>query len=362
METTIDLPLVAHPSMRSVDPATLFRVCSWADEGEIERAGEKAARLLQEGIYDFQLVTLWLAYRFARDGVVELVEILRAATDQLVQDLEGAAPADEATEARELDRSLSWLVSNVAQRLHFHSKMRDGTWTRWLGAMTPELLDEIGAQIDRDIERLEEQLEPIAGPTSLGELRKLERRVRGAFGAIVEQASQAASGDAGAGAAEAPWRDDAQEATRERARETASDSNGADDGTHVTGDAVASAPSRRGSMDPDPAGAALPDGVGSERMRALRHKLAAFEELAECGALREAAIVARDVEQELGQFDPLLYLPEVFEGYLSTLLRYGAELEEHMVEGHGLEERALERLYRADPKTFLRRVREEQSG
>ncbi len=364
MKTIVELPIVARPSMRSLDPATLFRVCSWADEGEIERAGEKAARLLQEGVYDFQLVALWLAYRFARDGVGDLVEILGSATAQVLQELEGAAPADEADVARAVDRSLSWLFSNVAQRLHFHSKMRDGTWTQWLGVLTPELLEGIGVRIEQAIEVLAERLDRIASPTSPGELRKLERRVKSAFGAIVEQVSRSDAGAPGTSSSAGAQRAPAHEKTPAEAREAAGLTEDRDDRALAAEGDLADDVASSSSASPGERGpaAAPQDGFGSERMRALCRKLGAFEELAGCGALREAAIVARDVEQELGQFDPLLYLPEVFEGYLSTLLRHGAELEEHMVEGHGLEERALERLYRADPRTFLRRVREEQCG
>ena len=96
----LELPIAWRPSMKSLDRATLFRLCSWADEGEIDRAGAKAAHLLREGVYDFQLVVLWLSYCFVHEGVKSLERIVAQATEQLLVDLELVAPADRAEEAK----------------------------------------------------------------------------------------------------------------------------------------------------------------------------------------------------------------------------------------------------------------------
>jgi hypothetical protein len=91
----------------------------------------------------------------------------------------------------------------------------------------------------------------------------------------------------------------------------------------------------------------------SAALDALRVKLAAFERLVAAQAWPVAAMVARDVEQELSAFDPVRYFPGIFAGYLRTLSEIGVELEQYMQPGESLEAQALERLYRADPRHFL---------
>lgn len=340
----VELPIDAQPSMRSLDRATLFRICSWADEGEIERAGDSARRLLQEGVYDYQLVVLWLAYRFARDGMTCLGDVLKSATQQLLRDLDSVAPSDRDVEGRTLDRALAWLASNVAQRIHFHSKVRDDVWSRWLEGMEPETLDEVSARVDQAVTDLTAALGHADVAVAPGELRKLDRRVRGSFGGIVEEVAKRRAAVA-----------DEAKARREEAEPMETPASSEEERPEL---AVESRSVWRSTE------AELPPGVrvGSERLRVLQRKLKVFQVLAQRGALRHAAIVARDVEQELAQFDPLLYLPELFEGYLSALLEVGPELEGYMGEADGLDQRALERLYHADPLRFLERATLEDAG
>lgn len=333
----LELPIHAQPSMRSLDRATLFRLCSWADEGEIERAGEHAAQLLQKGVYDYQLVVLWLAHRFAAEGTAVLVQILEAATQQLLLDLDSTARSDRHVEARTLDRAFSWLVSNITQRIHFHSKMRDGSWARWLTMVDPEWMDAFEKQIEASIGRLQGAVEHMASAIAPDELSKLDRRVKGVFKGIVEEVRQQRAQAALATRSEEP------EPIEEPALPNVE-------------------PPEADAERPPVPEHSSPVSAGSERLRMLRRKLEGFGELARRRDLRRAAIVARDVERELAQFDPLLYLPELFEGYLSVLLEVGAELEEYMGEGEGLDQRALERLYHADPLQFLDRAAKEDTA
>ncbi len=59
----------------------------------------------------------------------------------------------------------------------------------------------------------------------------------------------------------------------------------------------------------------------SSPMRTLQAKLHAFDKLAHEQAWPLAAIVARDIERELNQFDPVRYFPQYFSKYLNTLCR-----------------------------------------
>ncbi len=320
--------------MRGIDRATLFRICSWADDGEVERAGKKAESLLSEGTYDYQLVVLWLAYRFLQDGVSGLERIVEAAQAQLVTDLEGVASVDVVSAAQTLDRAFSWLMINLTQRVHFHCRTRDEVWSRWVGVLRAESVEELAACVERVTSKLDDALSGMAEPRSSGELRKLERRFRGGFGAIVEELGVRSEEERGPVSAPVLGTSEPGEehlsTGGERQEEASMES---------------SAP--RGGQR-----------FGSERLWLLQRKLDGFQRFVEHGALREAGIVARDVERELAQFDPLQYLPELFADYLSILCEVGGQLEEYMREGDGLEERALERLYLANPLQFMERASE----
>ncbi len=327
------LPL-AHG--KTVDEGEVFRICGWADAGDLDKAGAHAFRLLSTAAGSFQVFAVWLAHRFQLEGVSGLVALVDDLKTQLVFELSSGSVA-----IRELERNCNWLVDSIAQRVHFNSAARTDAWRRWIAELGPDWLETTSEAIHAALSELDATHAPshdLAEP-----LLRLESLVRSAFATVVAELSQA----------------ELDRAPIESSPPVAVEAEDApiDDLFPVDGGADAEA---RQLVEEAPAlsraPAPPPGRRASEPLLRLIAKLEAFERLAEREAWIEASIVARDIEQELSGFDPLRYLPDVFSGYLRSLHRVGDVLEGHMHEGASLENQALERLYRADPDEFFARL------
>lgn len=327
--SSIKLPFLAS---KAPDEAVISQVCGWADEGEIERAGNEIERQLRAGSYCTEIFTIWLSFRFAGRGLAELPGILRDVEVQVrAEDRSGVT-------GRAWERGLSWLAASLRERVKFHAKARDATWQRWCGQLGEPLdaaLSDALARLRGPVSEQAESQTKTPLQTFGEEVELLYRRTFGQLVADVRDA--AAEPEAPPRVEEAAPGEDEPSPARAAAPPPAT----------PPGDAP------RSEDVPQPSSTKEPPPLRSGPLDALRAKLAAFERLAANGTWPMAAMVARDVEQELSQFDPIRYFPELFSGYLRALSQVGAELEPYMQQDGSLESQAIERLYRADPRHFL---------
>ena len=337
--STIKLPfLVSKPP----EPAVISQICGWADEGEIERAGKEAERQFRAGRYCAHIFKIWLVSRLVGRGLAELPRILC--------DLEAQVRTDDGNPDAEpgaWERGLAWLAVSLRERMKFHLMARDAVWQAWCA----ELDQALDTAVCEALARLQAPVPPLADARTEARLRSFGEEIEllygKTFGPLLEQARAAGepsdqSEDHSADAAPEDREPPAPEAVAHNSEALLLDSQsrGSVDFEEIEApssrfDEATRQPFRSGPLD------------------ALRVKLAAFERLAESATWPLAAMVARDIEQELSQFDPIRYLPDLFSGYLRTLSEVGGELEEYMQQGGSLEAQALERLYRADPAHFL---------
>ncbi|HYQ18313.1 MAG TPA: type VI secretion system protein IglI family protein [Polyangiaceae bacterium] len=303
---------------KAPDAAVITQICGWADEGEIERAGKEVESQLRGGRFSAEIFTIWLGFRFARDGLAALPALLR----ELEAQTEVSGRSGDAAQ-RAWARGLDWLAENLRVRLRFHAKFHDARWQQWSAQLSLPL----DAELTDTLARLRD-----SGSSLQRFAESLELIYRKTFGALLDELRAAASAEELAlPEAEPPRPVEPDESACAESEDTES----------------REAPQTR------PAVEAAGQVVQSAALEALRAKLAAFERLVAEQAWPVAAMVARDVEQELSAFDPVRYFPGVFSGYLRTLSEVGAELEQYMHPGGSLESQALERLYRADPRQFL---------
>lgn len=325
------------------DANQVSRICGLADGGEIEKAGEEAAALLARGAYAVSPFAVWLAACFAEAGPAMLPTLLRHAAVQIAAD-EATRPATSG----EWRQAFTWFVDNMRSRVRFHAKFHDQTWTRWRAALTSGL--------EQDLEAAGDEL--VSTTTDIGRdaiaagVVDLCSLVRRNFGNLIPAPEAGADDSSEVLAA----RDGAMEHDEV---ESSHDVNDFDDGDDDSdGGEAAEEPEFVGLMQPRARAGVVTartsgEPQGSMPLRALQAKLSAFERLAGEQSWPLAAMVARDIERELTQFDPVRYFPHYFSTYLNTLCEVGAELEMHMQPADSLESQALERLYHADPERFL---------
>lgn len=90
-----------------------------------------------------------------------------------------------------------------------------------------------------------------------------------------------------------------------------------------------------------------------EKMEIFFNKLKMFESLINKNDYVKAALVARDIDQMIENFDPLAYFPKLFSTYFSLLAKHVAALSQQWDNKESLQLKFLEKLYQTDIEKFL---------
>lgn len=91
----------------------------------------------------------------------------------------------------------------------------------------------------------------------------------------------------------------------------------------------------------------------ADELEAFSNKLKIFESLIAKNDYLKAAVVAKDIEHLIQNFDPLSYFPKLFSTYYFLFAKHVAALSEQFNNKESLQVKCLEKLYRIDPEKFL---------
>lgn len=91
--------------------------------------------------------------------------------------------------------------------------------------------------------------------------------------------------------------------------------------------------------------------ISCENLGIISEKLRIFELLIQKNEFAKAALVAKDIDNLIENFDPLVYFPKLFSHYFALAARNVAALAEQDKES--LQLQYLEKLYRTDPDKFM---------
>lgn len=319
LDTNLIDTLTAPAPDAALDDTSLQRLTDSADRGDYLEAANKAAALLGKHVYDIRVIGYYLFGVMLEQGIGHLPAIIGRAHTLLTDDLADLGPSQK--KERVVDVTLHWLFQTMAERCRFHAAQHDATWAQWLSQLHPRLAGEIAQALDRvatEMQRLVEE------PRCLGPISRLRRWVMEDLPRTrpVENPAPAAVSTAPP-ASPAP----------------------------VVGNAA-----QAGAPAALPAAAspvATIDGGESPAMQLLLRKLRAFEMLIERGDTSKAAVVARDIQQTIERFDPLVYLPALFSTFFKLLSRSTGELIAHWDELDSPAGQALQSFYRVDLDGFL---------
>lgn len=113
---------------------------------------------------------------------------------------------------------------------------------------------------------------------------------------------------------------------------------------------------------PTAAGETSPVVVAGPELRALLRRLDLLDVLCRRGRFRAAALLLSDVQQKLGEFDPLRYFPSLFSDYLRALVLHGDALTKAQAATHDqpadIRLTALRQLLHSDVELFARLAQE----
>lgn len=90
-----------------------------------------------------------------------------------------------------------------------------------------------------------------------------------------------------------------------------------------------------------------------EELEVLSRKMRVFELFISQNDYLKAAVVARDIDQLIDNFDPLSYFPKLFGRYFSTVAKNVVALTDQYEKKESLQVKSLEKLYRTDLDMFI---------
>jgi hypothetical protein len=301
----------ASPGLELGDPR-LDAINDAAFRSNYAEAAAQAQAVWDEGIRDVRLLGYLLYGYYLERDVLALPFIFEQLTRTLSTRWEHIGPARKDKPA---DGALHWLFSSLIRQLDGHEKARDERYQGWLG---PEGTAAFAAAEPAIAALVAETEKRFAQGKCFDKLRNLSGRLRD-----ISASLRATAAEAPAVAAQAP-------ATAEDRRPEAATAAPAED--------------RRAGAVTVEGGAAL--GL-------LLRKLRLFEQLVQQDQPLKAAVVARDVEQLLGAFDPIVFFPKLFVPYFRAMTRHADNLGPMMAELEQPAYKSLVQLYHADLDAFV---------
>jgi hypothetical protein len=303
----------ASPGLELGDPR-LDAVNDAAFKSNYAEAAVLAQGVWDEGIRDVRLLGYLLYGYYLERDVRALPFIFEQLTRTLSTRWDRIGPARKDKPA---DGALHWLFTSLIRQLDGHERARDERYQGWLG---PDGSAAFAAAESAIAALLVEVEQRFARGKCFDKLRNLSGRLRDIAAALrVPAAAEAAPAVV-------------------EARSPAA----AEDRRPATAAAAPAEDGRAGAVTVE----------GGAALGLLLRKLRLFERLVEQNQPLKAAVVARDVEQLLGAFDPIVFFPKLFVPYFRAMTRHGDNLGPMMA---GLDQptyRSLVQLYHADLDAF----------
>jgi hypothetical protein len=304
----------ASPGLELGDPR-LDAINDAAFRSSYAEAAAQAQAVWDEGIRDVRLLGYLLYGYYLERDVLALPFIFEQLTRTLTTRWEHIGPARKDKPA---DGALHWLFSSLIRQLDGHEKARDERYQGWLG---PEGTAAFAAAEPAIAALVAETEKRFAQGKCFDKLRNLSGRLRDISASL---------------------RATAEDGRATEARRAVEDGRAAETAAAAP-TAAAPTEDRRTSAVTVEGGAAL--GL-------LLRKLRLFEQLVQQGQPLKAAVVARDVDQLLGAFDPIVFFPRLFVPYFRAMTRHAEDLGPMMAELEQPTYKSLVQLYHADLDAF----------
>lgn len=307
----------ASAGLESTDPR-FGEITDLVSQQQFAVVADRVDALVGDGVVDIRLVAFALYDTFlvhGIDGLLQVCDVLRALTGE---NLPAIGP--QARRDLHVDRSITWLLKTVSDRLEYHASKQDAVWESYQrsGVARCEAAEKRLGELGDSLARAGFGGAAESSANLLRWLRELLSSAR----AVVESEEERATVDAGhcAAVAAAPL-SERTPATRQH------------------GGVV---------MDSEPIVLR-----GSYHLRELIFKLSAFERLVTKGRFDRAAVLCDELQAQMDNFDPRLYLPELFSTFGRLQAEYIMQLETQRQQRDTTRWRAYQQFYHVDPVGFV---------
>jgi hypothetical protein len=276
-----------------------------------------AQQVWNEGVRDVRLVGYLLYGLYLEKDVGALAWVFAQLTAVLTDKWALIGPANKLKSA---DNALNWLFQTLVRQLEGRDKLKDDKQKAW---SSPEGMAAF-----------------VAAVTAAGPLIE-------AVGALLPQGKCLDKArHLNAWLSEQQRALDAAAAERERERDAASAAAAPPPAPVAAGAPAAEAPVRQGN------GNGNVTIEGAAPMALLLRKIKLFEQLVGREELQKAAVVARDVDQLVQSFDPIVFLPKIFVPFFRLMSKNMEQLEPMMAQLEAPTFKSLVQLYQADLDAF----------
>jgi hypothetical protein len=298
-------PVVEKPGLDTLDPRW-DEITTAVQAGEFIAAAKASEALLLEDVCDIRLASYLAFGLFIEQGMPGLAPTLAGLAHLIGEQWESVGPAAGKPKAAQV--ALGWYFKQLLRKLQREEEVKGETWQQWLAQMDPEGVEAATTALQACVRSIGAALEDAATPV-LDPAGKAREWLQ-AFQRIVYKEPEAPAPEA--------------EPPPEAPQPTAPPLPGA--------------------------GLAVP---GSYHLEVLRRKMAAFERLIAEEKYPRACIVADDIHAIIGAFDPVLYFPALFRGFLKLLALHMGDLAQFNEARETPDWKALQELYKADLDDFV---------
>ena len=273
------LPITENPGIESKDPR-FDEVATLVQDGKYIEAAVQCESILLTGVYDIRLICYFLYGYWLEQGLASLTTVIDCLNYVILENWQAIGPVKKREQV--VQNSLGWIFRQMLKKIQYEEKKNSVQWQEW---QTSFKADDVGKileaseafrlSINQQLENsVEENVEAVPECSKIENwLRGLQRLVYHPTEPVQEEAEQ------------------------------------------LENKAVAT----QASNQSFPVTAAQNEGLNIEvsyPMVLLLKKLAAFESLLEKDKFQQAALIAEDINQTLAAFDPLVYFPKTFGGFV----------------------------------------------
>ncbi len=267
--------VIENSSFDSTDPR-LDEIATLAQAGEYGEAARLSEIILTAGIYDVRLICYFLYGHWLEQGLVNFIEVVDCLNNILVKNWDSLGPISKREKV--FEKSLEWMLKQLLKKIQYEESKNTALWQEWKEDINADQVKQI-LQLGGILRlSLNHQFEDKAGP--LVDLwSKIEQWLR-----VFQQL-------------------ECQPVVVEE----------------ETLDILSIEETIPAKIINVPVMTLANTGLALEssyHMDLLLKKLAAFERLIEEGKFPKAALIAEDINQTVGNFDPKLYFPKVFETFV----------------------------------------------
>ncbi len=305
-----ELEITDNPGLMATDPR-FDEVATLIQDGNYLQATRLSEILLADGIYDIRIICYFLYGYWLEQNLLSLNDVLMSLNHLISANWSAIGPLVK--REKNVQTSLSWLFRQVLKTLQYEEKKRTVLWQKWLDSVKTADIENLLAEGEIFCVSLEQQLESQAKPL-LEMWVKIEHWLR-----TLQQLLHATP-----------------QLNVEQPENT------------PVNETKISLPSPEQPFKVEQTSL-----ESSYHMQVLLKKLAAFDHLLQEQKLPKAALLAEDIRQTLANFDPLVYFPKTFEGFVRLQAIHFEELSSYAEQRDTPQWEAMQDWLKIDLESFV---------